>query len=206
MSNGSRYLGRWYQPAIDHEANAADWPCRDCGKRARMVGIRWCLQCADARIEARKREPAELARAAVIARGLREIDRELARRAYDAATLRRWFAWVDRARLFDVECTTRTTVAIAHAMIEVLPAVPIRVDSILPFQSHAVYESKVAEYLADRGEHPPVVVVGWPDRGERQLVDGRHRMSAATVLGLEAIPACFAMFADARRWGDGGCW
>ena len=103
------------------------------------------------------------------------------------------------------------------AMGATLPAVPIRVDSVLPFRSRRVFESlpfrsrrvfesRVAEYLAARGNHRPVVVVGWPTHGERQLVDGRHRMAAATVLGLEAIPACFAMFADARRWGDGGCW
>ena len=49
-------------------------------------------------------------------------------------------------------------------------------------------------------------MVGWPTHGDRQLVDGRHRMSAALVLELETIPAVFAMFADARRWGDGGCW
>ena len=92
------------------------------------------------------------------------------------------------------------------AMGATLPAVPIRVDSILPFRSRRVYESRVAEYLAARGNHRPVVVVGWPTHGERQLVDGRHRLSAALVLGLETIPAAFAMYASARRWNDGGCW
>ena len=92
------------------------------------------------------------------------------------------------------------------AMGATLPAPPIRVDSVLPFRSRRVYESRVAEYLAARGNHRPVVVVGWSDRGPLQLVDGRHRMAAATVLELETIPAVFAMFADARRWGDGGCW
>ena len=171
-----------------------------------MQGISWCKWCADARIGKRKAEPVEVARRAAIVRRLSEIDAALAGGAYDAATLRRWFAWIDHARRYEVACTLPVTMRIGAAMGATLPAVPIRVDSILPFRSRGVYESRVAEYLDARGNHRPVVVVGWPMHGERQLVDGRHRLSAALVLGLETIPAAFAMYADARRWNDGGCW
>ena len=204
-TDGRRYMGRWFRPAVDYSDDLYR-RCRCCSCAARMQGISWCKWCADARIAKRQAEPVEVARRAAIVRRLGEIDAALAGGAYDAATLRRWFAWIDRARRYEVECTLPVTMRLGAAMGATLPAVPIRVDSILPFRSRRVYESRVAEYLAARGNHRPVVVVGWPTHGERQLVDGRHRMSAALVLGLKTIPAAFAMFADARRWGDAGCW
>ena len=217
MSNGRQYMGRWFRPEIDYPTELVDhlpgqgidnpyWRCRCCIGAARLLGIYWCGRCADARIAKRQAEPVEVARRDAIVRRLAEIDGELTRGAYNAATLRRWFAWIDRARQWEVRCTLPLTMKLGAAMGATLPVVPIRVDSVLPFRSRRVYESRVAEYLPARGRHRPVVVVGWPTHGERQLVDGRHRMSAALVLELPTIPACFAMFADARRWGDGGCW
>ena len=80
----------------------------------------------------------EVARRAAIVRRLSEIDAALAGGAYDAATLRRWFAWIDRARRYEVECTLPVTMRLGAAMGATLPAVPIRVDSILPFRSRRV--------------------------------------------------------------------
>ena len=214
--NGRRYMGRWFRPAVDYSDDLSDhlpgqvlgnlyWRCRCCSCAARMIGISWCKWCADARIAKRQAEPVEVARRNAIVRRLSEIDR-LPAASTTRQRLRRWFAWIDRARRYEVECTLPVTMRLGAAMGATLPAVPIRVDSILPFRSRRVYESRVAEYLAARGNHRPVVVVGWPTHGERQLVDGRHRLSAALVLGLETIPAAFAMYASARRWNDGGCW
>ena len=85
-----------------------------------------------------------------------------------------------------------------------LPAVPIRVDSVLPFRSRRVFESRVAEYLAARGNHRPVVVVGWPTHGERQLVDGRHRggiKEFGVILGplVTLVAAATSFYYASRR-------
>ena len=215
--NGRQYMGRWFRPAIDYPVELVDhlpgqaignpyWLCRCCRCCARMLGVLWCKPCVDSRIAERQAEPVEVARRHAIVRRLAEIDAELTRGAYDVATLRRWFAWIDRVRRFEVECTLPVTMKLGAAMGATLPAVPIRVDSVLGFRSRRVYEAKVAEYLGARGNHRPIVVVGYLVGGDRQLVDGRHRMSAALVAGLTMIPAVFAMEADPRRWGDGGIW
>ena len=210
-------MGRWFRAAADWPAELVDhapgvgignpfWRCRGCGCAARLMGVYWCKRCADERIEARRTAPAEVARGKAIAHRLRQIDAALEAGAYDAGTLRRWYGWIDAARVLDVQCTRVTRGAVTDAMIETLPAVLIRVDSVLPFTSSGVFEAKVAEYMAARGDHRPVVLVGWPDRGERQLVDGRHRMSAALVLELPTIPAVFALHDYADRWRRRGIW
>ena len=106
-------MGAWFRPAIDYPTELVDnlpgqgignpyWLCRCCRCAARLIGIYWCKWCADARIAQRQAEPVEVARRHAIVRRLGEIDAELARGAYDAATLRRWFAWIDRARRYEV--------------------------------------------------------------------------------------------------------
>ena len=210
--NGRRHMGRWYDPARDAEPHdplpveGHNWRCRCCRSASRLVGIQWCHECVDVKIAERKEAPRELLRRREIARRLAEIDAALHRGDFDAVSLRRWFAWIDTARRFDLECTLPTTLRLVPAMIATLEAVPIRVAAVLPFRSPRAFENKVEEYLGAGGEHRPIVVIGLPAGGDRQLVDGRHRMSAALILKLETVPAVFAMYADPRRWGDGGCW
>ena len=208
-------MGRWYYPQLDSDAELIDhrpgqvvdnpyWRCRCCRSAARMLRCLWCKWCADARIAKRQAAPAEVARRQAAVRLANTIRDRVAAGGYDAVALRRWFGSLWSLRRGDDELRV-AVVAVAEAMSATLPAVPIRVDSVLPFTAVAVFESKVAEYLAARGNHRPIVVIGWPTHGERQLVDGRHRLSAALVLGLETIPAVFAMTAAPRRW-NGGCW
>ena len=212
--NGRQYMGRWYRPAIDYPVELVDqlpgqgignpyWQCRGCGCGARMLGIYWCKRCADARIAQREAEPAEVARRQAAVRLANTIRERVAAGGYDAVALRRWFGSLWSLRRGDEDELRVAVCAVAEAMSATLPAVPIRVDSVLPFTAVAVFEGKVAEYLAARGNHRPIVVIGWPTHGERQLVDGRHRLSAALFLGLETIPAVFAMTAAPRRWNGG---
>ena len=190
-------MGRWFRPDSDYPAELVDrlpgqgignpyWRCRCCIGAARMLGIYWCKRCADARIAKRQAEPVEVARRHAIVQRLDEIDAELTRGAYDAATLLSWFAWIDRARRYEVECTLPVTMRLGAAMGATLPAAPIRVDSVLPFRSRRVYESRVVEYLAARGPPSTDCRGGLAGRTVNvNLVDGRHRMSAALVLGLK---------------------
>ena len=169
--NGRQYMGAWFRPAIDYPTELVDnlpgqgignpyWLCRCCRCAARLIGIYWCKWCADARIAKRQAEPAQVARHGSIVRRLGEIDAELTRGAYDAATLRRWFAWIDRARRWEVECTLPVTMKLGAAMGATLPAVPIRVDSVLPFRSRRVFESRVQRPRVPPlpGRHPGRVV------------------------------------------------
>ena len=209
-------MGKWFQPLVDYAEDLVDhlggaidrdyWSCRCCGSCARLQGLNWCKLCADSRIAKRQAEPEEAARRHAIVVRLGEIDAALEAGAYDAATLRAWFQWIDAARRHELQCTLPVTMKLCSAMSTTLPVAQIRVGSVIPFRSRRVFENRVAEYLAARGNHRPVVVVGFPTHGDRQLVDGRHRMSAALVAGLDTISAAFALEADPRRWGDGGVW
>ena len=139
-ANGPAYLGRWFRPAIDYPVELVDllpgqaidnpyWLCRCCRSAARLLGVYWCRWCCDARIAKRQAEPVEVARRDAIVRRLADIDTKLTSGAYDAATLRRWFAWIDRARRYELQCTLPTTMRLGAAMGATLPAAPIRVDS-----------------------------------------------------------------------------
>ena len=108
---------------------------------------------------------------------------------YTTSDLRLWFRRLGELQgdLQDMEPQTwayRLLLDVMDALSRGAPSAPVRLDRLQGFGSEGMRDEKVAALRGHVPDSPPVLVTdGW------EVVDGRHRVTAARQDGLRTIEA-----------------